>query len=194
MTTICIFGDSITQGASDSKGSWARRLKEDLKKSGVIVHIFGVDGDTSTGLLQRLEDEAAPLKPKVIIIAIGINDSVYYSEGNVETHLKQFRKNMEKIIKISQKLSSQILILGLTSVEEQKTKPVPWNGCFYSNEKIKQYDKILKKVSDKEKVQFLEVFYLLSTEDLEDGLHPTDEGHKKMFELVKEKLLIAGKL
>ncbi len=192
MIKICIFGDSITQGACDSLGGWAQRLKDELKKSGIVVHASGVDGDTSTGLLQRLEREAAPLKPDIIIIAIGINDSIFYRNGRVETSLAQFQQNMGLLIKIASKLASQILILGLTSVDERKTKPVPWNDCFYSNEKIKQYDNILREVSEKAekennngKVEYIELFSLLSKKDLADGLHPTDEGHRKIFELVK---------
>lgn len=187
MTSICIFGDSITQGAYDSQGGWAQRLKQHVKKNNVAVFISGVDGDTSTGLLQRLEKEVSSRKPDVIIIAIGINDSLFYN-GRVKTSLAQFRKNIEKIIKISRKCTLRILILGLTCVDEKKTTPVPWNGWVYSNNKIKQYDSMLKEVSEEENVQFLELFSLLSVEDLEDGIHPTDEGHKKIFERVWAKL------
>ncbi len=187
MISISIFGDSITQGVSDSQGGWAQRLKQDGKKKGVAVSVFGVDGDTSTGLLQRLEREASSTKPDVIIIAIGINDSMY-RDGRIETTLNRFKENIQRLISLTKKFTHKIIVLGLTGVDEKRTTPVPWNGWIYTNDKIKEYDSVLKEVSEKQNVQYLELFTLLSVEDLEDGLHPTDEGHRKIFEKVKSTL------
>ena len=185
MTTLCIFGDSITQGSSDSQGGWAQRLKKYSENKSDKVHILGVDGATSSDLLQRFEVEASARRPDVIIFAIGINDSVYYLNKRAETSLSQFTENIKQLITLAKKFTNNIIFLGLTCVDERKTQPIPWNNWFYSNEKIKQYDLIIKETSQKEKIHYLELFSLLSTDDLVDGLHPSDRGHQKMFEKVE---------
>ncbi|MBI2103317.1 hypothetical protein HYT55_05725 [Candidatus Woesearchaeota archaeon] len=188
MTTICIFGDSITHGAGDSQGGWAERLKQFLQRKGDIVYVLGIDGDTSTGLLRRFACEATARQPDSIIFAIGINDTVYYPHRGVQTSPSQFQTNLQKLFRLAKHFTAQIIVLGLTPVDETKTTPVPWNGWSYDNQRIQQYDQILQESSQKEKVHYLKLFSLLSVDDLEDGLHPRDSGHQKIGEAVKSQI------
>lgn len=192
MNTICIFGDSITYGAYDVQGGWAQRVKQSEEKKGNLIYVLGIDGDTSTGLLRRFECEATARQPNVIIFAIGINDSVYRADGSVETSLGKFKKNIEKLIPLARRFTSQICVLGLTPVDETKTQPIPWSttGKCYSNEVIQQYDSILEEVSISERVQFLSLFSVLSSSDLEDGLHPQERGHQKIAETILKKSIL----
>ena len=75
MQTICVFGDSIAWGASDSeKGGWVERLKIYMgeHRSGNVYNL-GVSGDTTNDLLERFEQEAKARESDVIIFAVGTN-------------------------------------------------------------------------------------------------------------------------
>ncbi|MCW8966211.1 MAG: hypothetical protein OQK82_05950 [Candidatus Pacearchaeota archaeon] len=51
-----------------------------------------------------------------------------------------------------------------------------------------EYENILKEICKKENIQFIPLFDLLKKEDLSDGMHPNTEGHKKIYEKVKQEL------
>jgi lysophospholipase L1-like esterase len=60
---------------------------------------------------------------------------------------------------------------------------------FYcKNENIKIYNDKIKEVCEKNDIHFIEMLDLLNNEDLKDGLHPSSEGHKKMFLRIKDYL------
>lgn len=188
MNPICIFSDSITHSAYDSHGGRAERIKKQFQEEGDLVYVLGIDGDTSTELLKRLSGEAAARQPDLIVLAIGINDSVSYPHRGVQTLLPLFQENIIKILRIAKQFTNDLLVLGLTSVDETKTTPVPWNGWSYQNQRIREYDRALQEISNTEKVHYLPLFSLLSRDDLEDGLHPNDKGHQKIFETVKSQI------
>ena len=68
--------------------------------------------------------------------------------------------------------------------------PIPWSTeKFYSNESVAKYNAVIKKISGEYNLPFIDLLDLLETNELEDGLHPNPDGHKKMFLKVKEFLL-----
>ena len=68
-----------------------------------------------------------------------------------------------------------------------------WEGedtnTFFSNAKINLYNLKIQEISQKNNLLFINMLDLLSSSDLEDGLHPNSQGHEKMFLRVKEFLL-----
>lgn len=198
MSTICVFGDSIVWGASDSeKGGWVERLKVYIgNNSDTDVYNLGVSGDKTPNILERFESETKArieeAEDVILIFAIGINDSYFiHSKNGFMTPLEKFRMNIQKLIERAQKISSKIIFVGLTPVEESKTTPIPWNtDKSYKNENVKKYNEIIKSICKKKSVYFVEIFDNWISSDyknlLEDGLHPNSEGHKKIFEIVKD--------
>jgi lysophospholipase L1-like esterase len=188
-SNITIFGDSITYGAWDpSGGGWAGRLRrhfELLEDDYTQVYNLGVCGDTAGDLLARFSAEclARNKSPQTIIFAIGINDSqLIGSKDNLRTPMDEFQSNLEKLIKNAKKYSKKIIFIGLTSVDESKTMPVPWSTeKFYSNSSIGIYDAAIKDICEKNSLPFISMSDLLSPNDLDDVLHPNSEGHEKMF-------------
>jgi lysophospholipase L1-like esterase len=62
---LVFFGDSITQGwGDDFKGSFP----------GVKVANRGISGDTTRGLLTRIDDDVLALDPRGVVLLIGTND------------------------------------------------------------------------------------------------------------------------
>jgi len=211
MARILIFGDSIIYGAWDTmRGGWADRLRtfcmeKELKNPefDYSVYNLGISGDTSEDVLKRLENEINcrvwENEEIIIIFAIGINDSCFVKSKNIFLSTENsFKKNIQKLIKLSKKYSSKIIFVGLTPVEESKTNPISWSttGKSYKNKYIKNYDNIMKLVCQENDIYFIDMLKELSKIDykklLEDGGHPNSKGHQKMFEVVRDFLVERG--
>lgn len=197
MATICIFGDSITWGATDHEGGgWAARLRNYFESKGlrvdqdVDVYNLGVSGDNTDDLIARFSVEMGAREPNMVIFAIGINDSQFViSENRNRISLENFRNNLEKMIELAQERGCSVILIGLTRVDESKTTPIPWNtDKKYLNEYIQTYDSVLQDISEKKGLPFIAMSDVVQLEDLEDGLHPNTNGHKKMFDAIKGKI------
>jgi len=78
--TIVAIGDSITYGFYDTavKGGWVTRLAAKLDaaypRRPLVVRNAGIGGDTSQGVLTRLQRDVISVHPQMVIISIGTND------------------------------------------------------------------------------------------------------------------------
>lgn len=194
---ICIFGDSITWGAVDPVGGgWVTRLRKYFESSGLRcdkdtdVYNLGVSGDNTGDLLKRFKIEAFSREPDVIIFAIGANDSQFVISNNQNRiSTGQFKDNLEELISQAKELTNKIVFIGLTRVDEGKTKPIPWNlDKIYLNKYLEEYDRLIKAVAEKHEIPYIKVSDCLETEDLQDGLHPSSRGHEKLFLFLKDKI------
>src|SRR4030042_1024853 len=204
MVRILVFGDSITYGAWDKEGGWVNRLRKfmdeknlpELSKSGFycLVYNLGVSGNTTEDLLQRFESEINDRLMEgdetIIILSIGINDSQFNpSSNNFKIPPQKFQDNIKKLLNAAREISSKIIFVGLTPVDEKITTSWYTDEC-YKNEYIQKYDEIIKSACKENKIYFVEIFndFMESNYNklLEDGLHPNSEGHKKIFEIVRD--------
>ena len=180
MPNISIFGDSIAYGLSDNeRGGWVERLKNYLVLSGkkYEVYNFSVSGDDTEELLNHFKKECEISKPDKVIFAIGINDSCYDYED--------FKKNLDTLIKEAVKWTKDIVFVGLTSVDESKVEPVS-HRLSYNNKTINKFDQTIKDFAKKNHFKFIDMQNVLDNDDLPDGLHPSANGHQKMFEVIKK--------
>ncbi|MFH1671282.1 MAG: GDSL-type esterase/lipase family protein [Candidatus Portnoybacteria bacterium] len=201
MSTICVFGDSIVWGAADFEaGGWVTRLFIELgRDSKIDVYNLGISGDKTPSILERFESETKvrieEAEDVILVFAIGINDSYFiHSKNDFMTSPEEFRTNIQKLIEKAQKISTKIIFVGLTPVDELKTTPIPWNtDKSYKNENVKKYNEIIKATCKEKDIHFIEVFDNWISSDykilLEDGLHPNAAGHQKLFEAVKNFLI-----
>ena len=190
---ICVLGDSIVYGAWDEeKHGHVNRLREDLKENKQVENVYalGIPGETTAGLLKRLDSELTPRTPDTIIIGILINDTIYIKNKQQESiNIKEFISNISKIIAIATTYTNNILMLGLTNVIEERTTPILWNDNeIYFNDTIKKYDIALEDYCNMNKVQYLKLFDLLQQTDFfDDGIHPNEKGHEKIYKAIKKK-------
>ena len=207
MARICVFGDSIIYGRGDCEyGGWVDRMKISFNKKPLLklenylfVYNLGVSADTTKDLVERFDSEVKRrLKRKrenIVIFGIGINDSCYSEDKKtLDVSQEQFKRNLENLIDLAQKFSTEIIFVGLTPVNETKTTPISWNANkSYKNQYIQEYDQIIKSVCKENDVYFIEIFEKFQKMDynklLEDGVHPNSEGHQKIFEIVKDFLV-----
>ena len=105
-TKILFLGDSLTAGYGLPQGAgFPEQLAE---KMGSITPInAGVSGDTTTGLLDRLDWATGGLDYDVAVVAIGANDALM----GIVPH--KTRANMQAILTKLQALKKPVLILGM---------------------------------------------------------------------------------
>ena len=194
-TKICIFGASVTWGEGDAEGGgWVARLQRYFKTGedfDIIIYNLGISGDSTEDLLKRFKNECVARKPKIIIFAIGTNDSLYIRTKNYPNiSLGKFQNNLLELINQAKSFSDKIVFVGLTKVDETKVMPIPWaKEKFYDNENIAKYNLTLEKAAREHGLPFINLLDLLNANDLDDGLHPNSDGHKKMFLRIKDFLL-----
>lgn len=194
MFSILAFGDSITFGSGvNPKHGWVYYLKEDFeaKDDFNFVYNLGIPGDTSTGLLERIETEAGARvdnENDIILIAIGTNDA-RCNPQNLQTQPEDFRENINKIITIAKKYTKKVVVLGLSPVDENM---MPFEGTYFTNKTTEQFNNILKSQANKHNVAFCDIFNQLINKNyaelLSDGLHPNEEGYKLMYKIIKRDL------
>ena len=110
-------------------------------------------------------------------------------QNELRIKIKEFISNISKIIAIASTYTNNILILGLTNVIEERTTPILWNDNeMYFNDTIKEYDIALENYCNTNKVQYLKLFDVLQQIDFsDDGIHPNEKGHEKIFKAIKVK-------
>lgn len=104
--TILALGDSLTEGLGvDNDANYPAQLEARLKEMGykdVKVINSGLSGETSTGLVNRL-DWVLQTKPDITILTIGANDAirgidVATVEANIRTAIKRLQDNGSEVI------------------------------------------------------------------------------------------------
>jgi len=202
---ILVFGDSITQGFWDLEGGWVQRLRKYIDTKNLadpdndlwILFNLGISGDRTEDVLDRFEKEteARTGDKNVFIFSIGSNDCEF---NNIKNELKisknEFRTNITKLINLAKKHSSEIIFTGFFPVDESKVDPIPWYKDYsYLNKYTKEYETIVKEICKENGIHFIELFdkFIDSNyqELLTDGVHPDSEGHKRIFEIVRDYLV-----
>ena len=205
MTNILVFGASITWGAWDREGGWVQRLRNFVDEKNIsnpdydrMIYNLGISGDTTENLLSRLENEVKTRlseEETIIIFSIGTNDSQFVHDKNdLNIPIEKFEDNLKELIKQARKYSNKIIFIGLCPIDQSKVDPIPWaKDRAYRKELVEKFDKKIKQICKKEKIYFIGVYEKLIKEDykklLEDGVHPNSEGHKKIFQIVKDFLI-----
>jgi lysophospholipase L1-like esterase len=188
---ILVVGDSIPAGFYDyDKGGWVMRLRTAVMdpKKNIQVYDRSMSGDTTEGVLKRLEINCQSVWPNIIVFQIGGNDAIYAPSTKTNWISKeQFRKNLVKLIKIARKHTDNIIFTDILHVDEKVCNP--WaEDEYYFNKYGSEYNKIIQESCKKEKVRFLSMSDLISAKLLDDGLHPNAKGHQKIFEIVRDYL------
>ena len=182
------FGDSITELCPLEE-----IYAEYSKQSGVPVINRGISAETTTTMLERFEANVLGLKPRNLVLLMGVND---ISEG---ISLEQSIQNIQEMIQMTKSQSPQ------THIVLQAVYPINITGRkeFYEkfqigdrdNERIYQFNQELEKLAAAEKVTFLNVNEQLMDEQGElkyeysfDGLHPNIDGYMAIRDFIIQNL------
>jgi lysophospholipase L1-like esterase len=201
ITRVLIFGASLTQGFHDPEGGWADRLKRELlaQNKGTSVFNLGISGDKTKDVLDRFESEIEARTKRwdafdktAIIIAVGTNDTYQVGDSNEPvTSKRDFEKQYRELVKLAKKHGKHVLACSVFPVDETRTTPVSWRDITYLNETITNYSRAINSIADEEGVGFIDINSKAKAEldliaMLDDGVHPTEEGHKWVLKQVLE--------
>ncbi len=163
---IVFLGDSITQGWNDDfRGKFPN----------LNVANRGISGDTSRGLLARLDEDVLALDPSGIVLLIGTNDV------GLGVPPKDIVGNVKLLLaKIAARKPTTPIIL---------CQVMPTSGAkqHRPKEKIRELNQLLAEVArGNEQVTLLDTYTLFANSDGEakleefpDLLHPNDAGYNK---------------
>ena len=168
--SVVFFGDSITQGW----GSLAKDFPE------YKVSNRGISGDTTRGLLTRLQGDVLDLKPKAVSMLIGTNDLDQGAEPEVVL------ANMKAIVAAMHAANPAMPII-LNKVMPRGPK----DGLF--PEKIEKLNGLYEEAFKNDpKVVFCDTWSLFvndkescNKEEFPDLLHPNAAGYAKWTEALK---------
>ena len=163
--SLVFLGDSITQGWGDDFGG---------SFPGVKLANRGISGDTTRGMLIRLQDDVLALNPTGIVMLMGTNDLEEGAEpetiaGNVKLILAAIKKHDPKL---------PVILCQVFPSSASKKRPA---------DKIKQINKLYgEAVKGDAQVILLETWPLFANEqgdakeaDFPDLLHPNKSGYDK---------------
>ncbi len=152
--SVVFIGDSITQGLCVSA------------VASPSVN-YGIEGDTTLGVLQRLPDYRSIDRASAVVLAIGINDMKRRSNDEI---LENYRLIIEKIPKTIPIVFSAVLPLDEESREE-------WQG---RNHRIRQLNSSIQRLANIDsRVFFVDAGALLidASGNLADKFHDGDGIH-----------------
>ncbi|HSX27832.1 MAG TPA: GDSL-type esterase/lipase family protein [Candidatus Saccharimonadales bacterium] len=205
MTQILFFGSSSVHGVGDPQGGWVDRFKRqrhnemygEKKNSNDEIFNLGVPGDTSAQLLNRISYELPARQresqPMVVVISAGGNDSrAADSPTNFISSPDEFMANLENIVEIVRSYTPFILFVGLTPVDDTRTRPMP-DGSYFSQARIQKFDEAMGDVADSHHLPRVELYASMLALDwramlYEDGLHLNEVGHNWLFERIRQPL------
>lgn len=213
MANILVFGDSVTYGAWDKEGGWVHRLRQsieepiykpivedkhyELESQASLIYNLGISDENTEYLLARFESEikARLWEDDTIIIMIGKNDALFNNQTKTFiVNPQDFEVNLIKLVQIAKQSAKHIILIETLPIDDKRVDPIPWLlDHSYKNEYVVQYNEIIRKVSQQENVGLVKIYSKLIDTDfeklLEDGVHPTSEGHQFICDEVKNYLL-----
>ncbi|MGM8871075.1 arylesterase [Psychrobacter sp. 2Y5] len=164
--TILALGDSLTEGLGvERDGNYPAQLEAKLKEMGYVnvdVVNSGLSGETSTGLVNRL-DWVTQTEPDITILTIGANDAirgldVATIEDNIRTAVKHLQDN-----------GSEVILGGMQIYDN------------LGNAYVQSFSDIYPRIAEDMNVPmipfFLEGVGGVSELNQADAIHPTKEGY-----------------
>lgn len=167
---IVALGDSLTAGLGvELEDAYPALLERRLKSDNLSYRVVnaGVSGETTSGTLSRL-DWILSQNPDIVILEIGANDGL----RGIDTQLVE--KNLDTILSTMKSKGVVTVFTGMKMV---------WNlGEDYT----RQFNAIYPKLAEKYGVIFMPFFLqdvaAVSELNRSDGIHPNEEGYKKITE------------
>ena len=143
-------------------------------------------------------NEAQDKNEVIIILSVGTNDSMVINKSNKnQIEISNFANNLKELISLAKKYSNTIIFVGDMPVDEDKVDPIPWHDtASYRNEFVKTYQDVAENVCKEQGILFIDLYSVFIRKSyktlLEDGCHPNNEGHKMIFEIVRDELKNRG--
>jgi lysophospholipase L1-like esterase len=173
---IVFMGNSITEGWEDANP----------KFFGENPYINrGISGQTTPQMLLRFQQDVINLHPKAVVILAGTNDIA----GNTgPMTLEQIRDNILSMVQLAKANGIHPIVCSVLPAYDY-----PWRPGLQPNVKIPKLNQLLKEMTDKQGVMYLDYFSAMADDRnglpeayTTDEVHVTKEGYAVMEKLVSE--------
>lgn len=179
MKLACL-GDSLTAGFGVPQGTeWCSLLALEL---GIEIINRGISGDTTAGMLARLDTDVIVHKPSHLIIMGGTNDlSFDLTDGQIISNILAMTRRAKQ--------SEIVAIIGIPTPFHHEMNPfiddLFLNGQAFS-QRIEGFQQKLKAFAKEDGLPIIDFAEgMVASLFLEDGVHPNAEGHRRMMENAK---------
>lgn len=175
--TTVFFGDSITElcPVEDLYATYTR-------KTGVPIINRGISAETTDSMLKRIEKTVLVMKPKNLVMLMGINDIAAKVDN------QQIVNNIKQMIALTKQQSPKTHIVLQAVYPINKTDRESLFDKFQlrdrDNQTIDELNEMLESLAKEEKITFLNVNSYLMDKNKElkkeytfDGLHPNMQGY-----------------
>jgi lysophospholipase L1-like esterase len=212
--TIVAFGDSTTAPRGRTE-VYATLLANELSFEGGDVRVInaGVGGNTTAQAKTRFEKDVLEHKPDVVIIQFGINDSavdVWKSPPATgpRVALADYRKNLTGMVQTLKERGTRVVLMTPNALYWTPTLLKLYSGPPYfpedadgMNVVLRDYAEAVRGIARDEGVGLLDIFEAFKKSDqlpgrkpgwlCGDGMHPDDDGHRLVANLLIEHLSAA---
>lgn len=172
---IMAFGDSLTFGYGAESQPYPKTLAE---ITGFNVVNYGVNGDTTSSGLNRLEDALIQESPQLVILSLGGNDMLRKVPTATITN------NLKQMIKIIEKHNSQVVLLA---EPQPRLMDVVLGSSVLDLNDAEFYEVVAKE----HKIFNIEKVYsklLSNQENKSDLIHLNEKGYTKAANMIAEQL------
>ncbi len=175
---VLFTGDSITDWWDSEREPYAGKPVFDKYFGSWKVANFGIAGDTTQGLLYRLQNgEGEGFSPKVVMLLIGVNNTRSNTPPEIAEGIGAV------VLQLQQNFpAAKILLLGVFPYQ-QADAPIR-RDIAYINDTI-------SRLHDGDKVHYLDISHVFLDADgniprdvMSDALHPTTKGYELWAEAV----------
>ncbi len=179
---VLFMGDSITDWWRNESGNMAGKPVFDKYFGDIKVANFGIAGDTTQGVLYRLQNgEGEGYNPKAVMLMIGTNNTSANNAFEIAEGVGAIVLDLQTRFP-----ATKVLLLGIFPRSEANS-PV--------RTEISQINSIISRLDDNERVFYMDIGNVfldangnIPREIMSDGLHPTTMGYELWAEAVKEPL------
>lgn len=179
---VLFTGDSITDFWRNADGNFAGKPVFDRYWGDLKVANFGIAGDTTQGLLYRLQNgEGEGFSPKAIMMMIGTNNTRANTAAEIAEGIGAIVLEMQNDFP-----DAKILLLGIFP---RSTPADPVRA------QIAEINTIISRLDDGERVHYLDIGKVfldangnIPLDVMSDGLHPTTKGYELWAAAVQEPL------
>jgi lysophospholipase L1-like esterase len=179
---LLFMGDSITDFWRNAQGNYAGKPVLDKYFGNLKVANFGIAGDTTQGVLYRLQHgEGQGFSPKAVMLMIGTNNTMSNTAAEIAEGVGAVVLELQKDFP-----KTKILLLGIFPRGAAKDK---------ARTTIAEINGVISKLHDGKSVFYLDIGAKFLDADgnipkdvMSDALHPTTKGYEIWAEAVKEPL------
>lgn len=180
---VLFLGDSNTSDNLGYRGTVTRAAE-------LQAYDESISGGTSPMLLHVSKRKLETIKPDIVSIILGNNDSMAIENESLNhVSLGEYARNIEQMVIWAKRNGTEVLLFEMPIVHEkwfQKNFEV--EGKLQSNENIARYNKALKIIADKLDVKLIPNDWIRNDKDLDplfeiDGVHLSMIGHERLSEV-----------